>query len=418
MYQPQRIANRQFSFKNDTLAAISSIERDIVRLDERTRHSQFASPVRKTLLRADALGTVCIRQLYPDIYTVMRLEAAGYLLDEKKDNNKSLQNLVWEEHHPTMEEALLVYRQMQTTEWIINPQNGFDLESPQDMPRLYARCLDGPASEGVLLPFRKEPFAKLEKNFPEVIYRPPQPERIEDLLLDYCEFINAATLSPLSQASIAQFQLEAIKPFNGDLDRMERLIMHYILSKRRLVENITLPLNLFSAHFENRFYRLLKPYKKLSEKTEKANAFLFAEELMHYVVGVSRELAKLTISLHKMLSSLVTIWKQKLGRVEKGSAIELLLYELAGTPIMTISQGRDSINKSFSATNDAFERLESTGVVRKGNSIRRNRTFEAPEAILLHDGMYEKRAVSYQEFVGGEASFLSSHENDTHAITV
>ena len=406
MYRPQKIARLQFPLRNNTIAAVSSVERDVVRLDERTRYSQLASAVRKTLLRADALGTTCIFHIYPDIYTVMRLEAAGYLLEETQDTNKALRSLVWEESHPTMEAALLVYRQMQATEWVIDPKNRSTIETPQDMLNLYGRSIGGPTLESAPLSFRE---THKETGTEEIAYEPPRPEDIDELLLDYCEFINATALSPLTQASLAQFQFEAIKPFNEDLDRIERLIMHYILNRRRLVEKIVLPVNLFSAHFKDRFNDLLKPYSGASD-TMHDDTILYAEDLMFYTVSVSQELAKLTISLHKMLSSLVSTWKQRLQRVDKGSAIELLLYELAGTPIMTISQGRDLINKSFSATNDAFERLESTGIVKIGSSIRRNRTFEAPEAILLHDSMYEKRATTYQEFVDEEPLPVAQNE--------
>lgn len=398
MYRPQEIAHRHFALKNETVAGLSTLERDVIRLDERIKHSLSSSPIRTTLLRADALSALNIDKVYPDIYTVMRLEAAGYLLNKAEDTDAMLKEVLAEENHPTMDLSLLVYRTMQAIQWITKSGNEAKTTSPNDMLALYGRSLEGPHYSEIKPAFRSEPFVVDARNQTQIAYEPPDPDELISLLDDFCDFLNQDTLSPLAQASIVQFQFEALRPFDENSDRTERLRMHYVLHRRGFLENIILPINLFSAHFKNRFYDLLKPHYEKTDEEQK-NTILYAEDLILSTTQVTHELLKFTLTLHKTIVSLVESWKRRIGRVQRGSTIELLLYELVGTPIMTITQGSDLAQRSFSATSDAFARLEHAGIVRAGNPIRRNMTFEAPDAMMLHDVMYKKRAVTFNEFV-------------------
>lgn len=394
MYRPRNIADWNFSLHNDTAAILYAAERDILRLDERIKSSPCAGAVLTTLLRGDALSTQNIYNVFPDIYTVMRIETAGSLLHSSQDTNDAIKNLLYSEDHPTIDNALKIYRYMQTVEWVTDPNSSPSMLTPDDMLDVYRRCEFGPLSDISDASFRSIPFS-FGKEGDAALYQPPYPNDLYPLLNDYCAFIRSDILTPLSQASIAQYQFEALKPFDSNLDRMERLIMHYILSRRGLLENITLPLNLFAAHFKDRFDKLLMPYLTKPAESD-ADLRAYVEDLITYMTQIAYEVIKFTISLHKMLLGLIDQWKARLGRVDKGSALELLLYEFAGTPIMTISQGLGLINRSFSTTSEAFERLESAGILRAGKPIRRNKTLEATEAILLHDAMYQKRATTYE----------------------
>lgn len=393
MYRPQKIAQQHFLLKNKTVAGVYEVERDIIQLDERIKYSPFASAIRKTVLRGDALASFNVDKIYPDIYSVFRVEAAGFLLSQSEDSNEAIKESLKKERLATFDSALATYRYMQTTEWISNKQNKIQIETPEDMLRLYARSIGGENAKTEDLGFRSELLRPSDIEENTATYEPPHPDNLNEFLQDFCDFINKDTLSPISQSSIAQFQFEALRPFDLNLDRMERLLMSYILSRRRLVENIALPLNFFSAHVKDRFYQLLKPYLTQEEDLE---TIIYVEELLLYMTKVASELIQLTFSLHKMIAILIEQWKTRLGRVEKGSALELLLYEFAGTPIMTISQGLNLVHKSFSTTSEAFDRLESAGILRIGKSIRRNKTFEAIEALQFHNRLYSSRATTLE----------------------
>lgn len=397
MYRPKLLLDQNIFFENETVAAVYGIESDIIRLDDRIKYSPCTDAIRKILVRADGLGTLLVDDVYIDIYTLLRIETADTILNATQGTNDALRNLLREEGLPTFEESLRIYRFMQTVEWISDSREKVQVSSAQDILDLYARSEYGPTLRGPSPSFRKKPYAFEKDDWAKELYGPTDSEELSVLIEDFCEFINKNTLSPLSQASIAQFQFEALKPFDENLDRMERLIMHYILHRRKLLESITLPLNLFSAHFKNRFYKLFEPYLETLKNTDE-DFDLSREDLITHTIKVAQELVSFTVSLHKTITALVERWRTNLGRVDRGSALELLLYQFAAKPIMTISYGANKIGRSFSATSEAFDRLVKAGILRQGKPIRRNKTFEAPESLFLHEGMYKKRAITVEEF--------------------
>lgn len=398
MYQTRLLTSQEFSLKNETVAALYNVESDTVRLDDRIKYSPCARAVRKTLIRADALGTLLVDGVFIDIYTLMRIEVGNSILGDKQSSNEAIRTLLCEEGLSTFEGALRIFRFMQAVQWISNPFEKSQITCAQDILDLYARSEYGPTLKGPEFSFRKKRYIYELNNWTKELYMPTGSQEFQTFMQDFCDFINMDTSTPLAQASMAQFQFEVLKPFDEDLDRISRLIMHYILRQRKLLESIILPINLFSAHFKDRFFQLFEPYLNALQDPE--DVFdLSPENMILHTSKVAQELLQFTVSLHKMISALVERWRAMLGRVEKGSALELLLYEFAGNPIMTISQASENIKKSFSTTSETFDRLVKAGILRHGKPIRRNKTFEAPEALFLHDGMYKKRAVSFEDFV-------------------
>lgn len=397
MYRPKPILNQYIGLRNETVTVLYETERNIIRLDDRIKHSPFAPSVRKTLVRGDGLSVLNADDLFPDIYTVMRLEVAGFLLPPEQDTNEALVDLLKKEKHPTMDLSLQTYRYMQSVEWVTQQQTDATLETPHEMLVLHNHCLKGPAPVTPQNIFRATD-SKKSKSGSRKEYEAPSPQDLDGLLVDFCKYVSTNSLCPLAQASIAQFQFEALRPFDAHIDRMERLIMHYILNKRKLVDNITVPINLFAAHFKDRFNDLLLPSLRL-ENPGSIDLVDSIEILIDDTTNVVTELLRFTISLHKILSTLVDKWKTRLGRVERGSAVEQLLFHFVGTPIMTITQGRECIGKSFSTVSDAFERLEEAGILRQGPSIKRNKTYEAVDAIILHKKMYHPKTTTVEDWI-------------------
>lgn len=397
MYQPHTISDSEFTLQNKNLASVYAVERDIVRLDERIRHSPCASAVRKTLVRGDALSTLGIQGIWIDIYTLLRVEIAATLIKDDAASDKAIKEILAHERHPDLEKALSAYRYEQTIEWLTDPQSPISITSPQDMLEVYRRCKWGAGKKKRAVDFRKTTLNQKNTDASFTSYEPPDPQDLSAFLTDFCSFINSDTLTPITQASIAQFQFEALRPFDDNLDSMERLIMHYILSQRKLVQNVTMPLNLFAGHFKKQFAAILRPYLNPENKEERSTVDYIEAYTLH-MVDVAYEVLRTTVSMNKITSAFIDAWKTRLGRTERGSAAELLLYQFAGIPILTISHASKLIGKSFSTTSEAFARLEKAHIIRAGKSINRNKTFEAPDAIVLHEGMYQKRAITFEEW--------------------
>ena len=74
-------------------------------------------------------------------------------------------------------------------------------------------------------------------------------------------------------------------------------------------------------------------------------------------------------------------WRDRLGRVRKNSATELLLHALPGAPILTVQSAATLIGRSVQAVNEAIPRLLEAGVLKQTTVGQRNRAFEAAELI-------------------------------------
>jgi hypothetical protein len=74
-------------------------------------------------------------------------------------------------------------------------------------------------------------------------------------------------------------------------------------------------------------------------------------------------------------------WRERLGRVRSGSAVERLIDALPGAPIITVQSAATLIGRSDQAVNEAVCRLQQAAVLKQTTAGRRNRAFEAPELI-------------------------------------
>lgn len=88
------------------------------------------------------------------------------------------------------------------------------------------------------------------------------------------------------------------------------------------------------------------------------------------------------------IDDLTARWKERLGRVRGGSAVERLLALLPGVPVINIDAAARLIERSEMRSGAAIRRLESAGVLRQRNVGRqRYRVFEAPDVIELFTGL-------------------------------
>lgn len=389
MFRPHEIANHHINLQNDTAGIVYEIERDAQHLDLSIKASPYSDAIRATLLRGDGLGTLNFKDLFPDAYSVMRVEAAGSTLNQLQRNKDQLTRLLHHENHPKLQESIDVYLYMLEANRLSDKTNHTLTITPQEMLTIYSNCVNGCTESSNPFGFRMIQTPATSPR--ERAYHSLSTDEFAKLIQDLCIFINANTLTPVSQAAIVKFQIEALEPFSSNLDSFERLMVHHVFCRRRLLESIILPLNLFTTNYKEDYFELLRPY--LTNKYNEDIGFLpHLEKLILYTTDSIKTLLEFILSLQDTFANLTKQWKGKLGRVDRDSALELLLYELSGIPILTISQASSLIDRSFSATRDALERLESAGVVREGVPIQRHKTFEAVDAILLHDEMYRKYA--------------------------
>ena len=92
---------------------------------------------------------------------------------------------------------------------------------------------------------------------------------------------------------------------------------------------------------------------------------------------------RLVRSLLQQIGELEAKWNARLPGLRKGSAADIMLRELPGSPIVTVATVMETTGKSFSASNDAVRQLVEAGILTPLTDDQRNRVFESPEAMKM-----------------------------------
>lgn len=88
-------------------------------------------------------------------------------------------------------------------------------------------------------------------------------------------------------------------------------------------------------------------------------------------------------------------WRLRLSIVRTGSSADLLLRALPGTPVLSVRGAMVLLGRSKPQVNGAVARLEQAGALRQVSVGRRNRVFEATEAIDAFADLERQLAISH-----------------------
>lgn len=211
-------------------------------------------------------------------------------------------------------------------------------------------------------------------------YVPPPPEAVPDLVADLCAFCNDDTLPPVAQAAIAHAQFETIHPFVDGNGRVGRALVHLVLRRRGVVSRVLPPVSLILATWAEEYVASLTGTRYRGPATSRA-----AQEGLNGWVGLFAAATKRAIAdadaFEERVQLLERAWRERLGRVRRDSATDLILRRLAGAPILTVQSASELIGRSGQATNQAITRLLDAKVLSQTTVGRRNRAFEAAEVI-------------------------------------
>lgn len=188
---------------------------------------------------------------------------------EKQYERQEIENII---------AALTVLREKKIPEII-------DIPYLLSLHRLVMNKLVHTSQAGVL---RKEPSAIFDGNG-NVVYMPPPPSEINDLLIKTLHFINDDNeISPLIKASLVHLTFEKIHPFLDGNGRVGRLLFQAVLAKYAYHFNWLLSIEELLQQKKHMYYYLL----------EQNNATEFTEFMLDILYEASEQL-KNTISSYE-----------------------------------------------------------------------------------------------------------------------
>ncbi len=364
-YIPDRLAGRRFLLDGETAAEIADAERAIQRLNTDATTLVDIEVLARILPRAEAVASSRIEGLVIGSRRLLEAEAA-------RDRGE------WTTDVTAAEVLANVDAMVRAVEL---SGEGIDI-TPDVLRDIHRSLLAGCPCEQYGGYFREEQNWIGGSNFNpcSADFVPPPPGLVEDLVGDLCEFCNDDSLPAVAQAAIAHGQFETVHPFIDGNGRTGRALIHLVLRRRGLAARIIPPVSLVLATFAGDYVEALGAYRyEGDESSDQAAAGVNA--WVSLFAGACVRAVSDATGFDERMRGLEAAWRERIGRIRRGSSTDLLLRVLPGAPVLTVTVASRLLGRSFNAVNNAMDELLLAGVVRKVTVGKRNRAFESTEVI-------------------------------------
>lgn len=209
---------------------------------------------------------------------------------------------------------------------------------------------------------------------------PPPPEEVDRLLADLCDAINDRRLPPLLQAALVHAQFETIHPFEDGNGRTGRALIHVILRRRDVAPRYLPPISVVLAAAKDRYIEGLTRFR-----SDGTGAWL------ERFAGATARAAHLADVYLEALAALREQWRTRLTQspaAPRGDAAAWAVLDiLPAHPIITAPVATAVTGRAKGRIYEAFQQLESAGVLVPLSESRRNRAWEAVGLLDLIEGL-------------------------------
>ena len=376
-YVPDPLSARNFAFAGPVAADVSEAEAEVVRLNETATALQDTEAIARLLLRAESVASSRIEGLEIGGGRVLRAELIGDVGEPGTDVT-----------------AEAVVGNVRAMRYAVDALAAAGSITVEGVLQVHRHLFEGTALEEVGGTCRKDQnwIGGSGFNPCSADFVPPPPEEVEPLLHDLVAFCNDDSLPAIAQAAIAHAQFETIHPFVDGNGRTGRALIHVILRRRGLAPRVLPPVSLVLATWAREYVDALSATRYVGDPgseavTEGVNRWveLFAAAMRRAVADAS--------AFEERIAEIQDSWRHRLGRIRRGSAVDLLVRTLPGTPILTVRGAAALIDRSIPQTNAAVQRLVESRVLTQTSVGRRNRAFEVPDVLVAFTEL-ERRLAS------------------------
>ncbi len=204
-----------------------------------------------------------------------------------------------------------------------------------------------------------------------IIYTPPSPKKILDLLTNLEKFFQTDhnQISTLIQCAIIHYQFEAIHPFLDGNGRIGRLFLPLILYKKGLLPEPLLYLSAYFDKYQEEYYNGLLAVSQKGKWREWMKFFLkaFAEQ------------ADETIKNIQKLVDLEKKYKNILRQKNTSSNVVLLMEHMFSNPYVTIPQASKFLEVTYPSAKNAVMTLVDVGIIQQTDIFYNSKVFLAEE---------------------------------------
>ena len=366
VYIPDKLADRTFVFDGDVAADIADAEAAIIRLNAEAASLVDTESLARLLLRAESVASSRIEGLEIGARRLLEADAA-----------REFSGIVTSD--VTAEEVLANIDAMVEALSAAGREGPI---TPDTLLEIHHRLLSGTRLSAHAGRIREEQnwLGGNRFNPCEATFVPPPHDMVEPLLIDLCEFCNSDLLPATAQAAIAHAQFETIHPFVDGNGRTGRALIHLILRRRGLAPRVVPPVSLVLATLATDYNGALSGFRHDGPPSS-PEAMSGANRWVALFAGSCTQAVGQASAFEQRAREIQASWRERVGRVRRGSTADLLIGVLPGAPVLTAEGAAKLTGRSFQAANEAIAVLERKGILTRANIARRGRAFEAREII-------------------------------------
>ena len=205
---------------------------------------------------------------------------------------------------------------------------------------------------------------------------PPEPGLVPVLMEDLVEFLNTTELPPVAIAAIAHAQLVTIHPFVDGNGRVGRALVHVVLKAAGLTRSTVPPVSLVLATDQERYITNLAAYRSDGDAGRRSAVNGWIE----YFANATSLACERAAGFEARLMQIRDGWAARMG-FRAGSAGQLLIDLLPGTPVVSIKTVQGLIGRSYPASRSAVLALQEAGILRQNSKNRKSGIYVAHEVI-------------------------------------
>jgi Fic family protein len=364
-YVPDLLVGRRFMLDGDVAADVADAEAAIAKLNADAVTLVDTEALARLLLRAECVASSRIEGLEVGPRRLIRAEAARLLGDQSGD--------------VTADEVL---GNIDAMSWAVDTFAERPTIDVAGILEVHRRLLAETRLDEYAGRVREQQnwIGGSSHNPCTASFVPPPDEEVETLLKDLCAFCNDDSLPAVAQAAIAHAQFETIHPFIDGNGRTGRALIHVVLRRRGLANNVLPPISLILATWSKDYVAGLTATRYRGASTSRA-----AREGLSQWIGLFASAARRSVTdagdFEERVAQIQRGWRVRVGRVRADSATDRLIRSLPGAPIVTVAGAADLIGRSFQQTNQAIARLVEADILKPVTLRRRNRAFEAADII-------------------------------------
>ena len=212
----------------------------------------------------------------------------------------------------------------------------------------------------------------------EAVFVPPPPLELPRILGELESFLHTRDDIPdIIRIGLVHAQFETIHPFLDGNGRIGRLLITFLLTQRRILQQPVLYISHFFRNHRAEYYDRLQAVRDTGDWEGWLAFFLQG------VVEVSEEATRTARRILALREEHRVTVTDNLGHAAgKGHRVLEHLYR---QPVMSVSRVQEIIGVSYSAANNLVARLVEAGILEEISGRRRNRIFSYQPYVRIFD---------------------------------